>query len=225
MLSASHPVHIVATEDKSPTLFSSKYGDHFHSIHGAWQESLHVFIRAGLEYVSSEKQTLNIFEMGFGTGLNVFLTFLNAGSRKIIYQAIDADPLGAEVVKELDYAQRSGVAGASEVFTAIHAAPWGRPMNLSSNFVLQKNETRLEDFSCNDKLNLVFFDAFSPDRQPQLWTEEIFKKIYSWCSSGAVFVTYSSKGSVRRALASVGFTVEKIPGPPGKREMIRAIKR
>jgi tRNA U34 5-methylaminomethyl-2-thiouridine-forming methyltransferase MnmC len=214
----------VLTEDGSTTLFNSGLKEHYHSIHGAIQESGHIFMREGFDKIQAFP--VSIFEAGFGTGLNAFLTFLasegKAGS--IFYTAIENYPVEEKITLSLNYPELINPAKA-EVFRAMHNAPWNKEINLSRHFTLLK----IKEDLCKIQLpetayDLVYFDAFSPAVQPELWTEEIFRKLFTSMKAGAFLVTYSVKGSVTRALTTVGFIVEKLPGPPGKRAMTRATK-
>ena len=215
------PLQHLITRDGSSTLYAPKFQQHYHSIHGALQESLHVFVEAGLRSIPEELTSLYVLEMGLGTGLNALLTHKYAGNRIISYVGIEAYPITKTQWQQLNYPEF--VSSPSEI-NALHEAPWGQWVSIFPQFRLYKHLGLLEDYQTTERFHLVYFDAFAPDAQPELWTAEIMAKIYHHCLPGAVFVTYSAKGSVRRALQSVGFQVEKIPGPPGKREMLRGTK-
>ena len=210
------------TKDGSSTLYSEQFDEHYHSVHGALQESMHVFIESGLHALPAEKSRVSILEMGLGTGLNALLTYLHKGNREVRYMALEAYPISAKMVDTLNYTEETGQRDAAHVFRKIHEMPWESWQNLGPDFDLFKHQTKLEAFSPKNRFDLVYFDAFAPNTQPELWTAEIFSKIYEILNPDAILVTYSAKGSVRRAMQSAGFTVEKIPGPPGKREMLRA---
>jgi tRNA U34 5-methylaminomethyl-2-thiouridine-forming methyltransferase MnmC len=198
--------------------------EHYHSIHGALQESLHIFIREGYRHL--RKFPARIFEAGFGTGLNAFLTFLisEKEGKSIHYSAIEKFPLEDPIIRLLNYPEKTDPARA-EVFRSIHEVPWGLDIRLSENFTLHKMKGDLREVQFQEaSFDLVYFDAFGPDVQPELWTEEIFRKLYLSMKDDASLVTYSVKGSVTRALKASGFSIEKLPGPPGKREMTRATK-
>lgn len=216
---------VVITEDGSTTLFIPELNEHYHSIHGALQESMHIFIREG--YKQIRNFPAHIFEAGFGTGLNVFLTYLvsEKEGKSIHYTAIEKYPLEDHFVSLLNYPEKTDPAKA-EVFLAIHDAPWEQDIRISENFILHKRKGDLREVQLqNSSYDLVYFDAFGPDVQPELWTEEIFRMLCESMKEGACLVTYSVKGSVTRALKAAGFSIEKLPGPPGKREMTRATKR
>jgi tRNA U34 5-methylaminomethyl-2-thiouridine-forming methyltransferase MnmC len=214
----------VITEDGSSTLFVPELNEHYHSIHGALQESMHIFIKEGFEQLQTFPAS--IFEVGFGTGLNAFLTCLSSEKEKqsIYYRTIEKYPIGSRFVSLLNYTKTMDPLK-GKLFQAIHDAPWDQDIRISNHFVLHKINGDL----CSSQLeegfyDLVYFDAFGPDVQAELWTEQIFRSLHQSMKIGASLVTYSVKGSVRRAMKAVGFSVEKIPGPPGKREMTRAIK-
>ena len=218
---------IFTTEDGSDSVFIRDQKLTYHSRHGAITESRHIFIQAGLmPLIESGQGPLRIFEMGFGTGLNALLTMAAADmyQTKIIYHAIEAFPLPESIVSSLNYPGCLDSSGMTEKFQRMHAAAWNEEISLGGNFHLLKWKGNLLDFEHTEKYHLVYFDAFSPDIQPDLWTFEIFKKINRWLEPGAALLTYSTKGEIRRALARAGFAVEKLKGPPGKREITRATK-
>ena len=211
------------TEDGSHTLYVPELDEPYHSIHGALQESMHVFINQGFNKVSASP--LRILELGFGTGLNALLTFI-AGwkdKKRIFYQAVEKYPLRPEEYKELNYHMYTGEEFRAP-FMNMHEAPWEVDAPVGEGFVIRKEKADFSSMNPEPPFDLVYFDAFDPNKQPELWTEEIFEKISHLVIPGAVLVTYSAKGSVRRALNACGFAVEKVPGPPGKREMVRAIR-
>ena len=221
---------IIKTGDGSDTITIPEMKVSYHSKHGAIQESMHVFIEAGLRYVIHQSliQPINIFEMGFGTGLNAFLTAIEASNRKtkVYYVGVEQYPLTEEEITTLNYTETLKHA---ELFWSIHESRWNEDIELNEFFTLRKINEDIINYSTKvlseaEGFNIIYYDAFAPTAQPELWTEEVFKKLYSMLLPGCILVTYCSKGSVRRAMQAVGFQVEKIPGPPGKREMVRAIK-
>jgi tRNA U34 5-methylaminomethyl-2-thiouridine-forming methyltransferase MnmC len=218
-------IQLVITEDGSTTLFIPELNEHYHSIHGAVQESTHIFIHSG--YSQIHTFPARIFEAGFGTGLNAFLTFLvseKAGT-SVHYTTIEKFPLEDHIVRLLNYPEMTDPAKA-KVFKYIHDAHWDQDIVISEYFTLHKIKGDLREVQLKDSAyDLVYFDAFGPDVQHELWTEEIFQMLYRSMKKGACLVTYSVKGSVTRALKAAGFSMEKLPGPPGKRQMTRATKK
>lgn len=215
--------HII-TEDGSSTLYSSRFDQHYHSTHGAIQESMHVFIEAGLNALPQDKRMINVLEMGFGTGLNALLTLLNKGTREIFYTGIEAYPVKGENWTILNYATALNYDYATVFLQQLHESPWDTVIPITKGFLLNKVNCLLKDFSASESYDLLYFDAFGPGSQPELWEESVWPKLYELMNPGGIFVTYSSKGTVRRGLIAAGFEMEKIPGPPGKREMLRGRK-
>lgn len=204
------------TSDGSVTFFSEKYGQTYHSVHGARTESERVFIELGFDHAATLFSLPNILEVGFGTGLNAWLTWQKAelSGLPVRYTGIEAYPLQPAEYHLLPPA-----------ILPLHELVWGELHTISPCFSILKKMIRLEDFQCESPFNLVYFDAFSPEAQPELWSAEMFMKIGNMLCRGGVLTTYCSKSSVQRNLRSAGFTVEKHPGPPHKREVIRAFKR
>lgn len=217
---------IKLTSDGSFTLFDEESGEHFHSVNGAITESRHVFINAGLKESLKSVTNITILEIGFGTGLNALLTWHESiGKAKIKYHAIDAQPIGVQLIGELRYGGLLSKLEAEEVFQNLHQAPWNDLMVIDTHFSLIKEQLDLLLFEpLNLEYDLVYFDAFSPAVQPDLWRIEVFSKIFRAMKPGGILVTYSAKGVVKQALRSVGFMVERLPGPMGKRHMIRVRK-
>ena len=219
-------IRLILTGDGSSTLFVPSLDEHYHSTFGAIRESQHIFIEAGFHAYTPKETPCRIFEVGFGTGLNAFLTLLETEKSGIPvhYTSIESNPLEPSIVNELNYPELLGQENNS-FFKDLHDAPWNRDVAVTKNFILHKISGKIEEHNLPEGVfDLVYFDAFGPDVQPELWTENIFKKIYRSMKSGSILVTYSVKGSVKRALKSAGFTLEKLPGPPGKREITRATK-
>lgn len=220
---------LIITEDGSHTLRVDGLNEHYHSTYGAISESLHVFIEAGLRRKLEEQlPKLHILEIGFGTGLNALLTLLDEGIRgcEIEYTGLEACPLEADLWQGLNYPDLIKDKRAGELFAKLHAAEWETQLEIVPGFTLKKTEQKLEDYQhTGNMVDLIYFDAFGPDVQPDLWTEGIFEKIAGLTSSGGNLVTYSCKGSVKRALKAAGFEIEKIPGPKGKREMLRGVRQ
>lgn len=212
------------TEDGSHTLYVDKLNEHYHSTHGAIRESMHVFIKQGL--LTLNAKSVRILEIGFGTGLNTLLTISEAFRRNLViyYHAVEKYPLTEPEFSKLNY-ENLLEASPEGLLQKIHSCPWNEAVKISEDVTLYKEESDFRSMKPPSKLNLIYFDAFSPEKQPELWSRDIFEKIAELTDPGAVLVTYSSKGEVRRAMLSSGFEVVKVSGPPGKREMIRAIKR
>ncbi|MCX6266971.1 MAG: tRNA (5-methylaminomethyl-2-thiouridine)(34)-methyltransferase MnmD [Bacteroidetes bacterium] len=208
---------------------------HYHSAFGAIQESQHIFIESGLMFAldklpslsANEIGKINVFEVGFGTGLNALLTQFEAEKQgvSINYSTIEASPLPESCWQALNYPHLFRSRVDSQIFAKLHLAPWNQTIEISPHFTLEKIHGTLEAFQAKTgEFDLVYFDAFSPDVQPELWTVEIFREIFQGLSTGGVMVTYSVKGDIVRALRSAGFSTVKLPGPPGKRHILRALK-
>ena len=214
---------LVTTSDGSHTIYVPELDEHYHSVHGAVQESEYIFIKNGLDLCRSDP--VNIFEVGFGTGLNALLTATRSinGEREIFYTSIEKYPLDDIIIRSLNHHLYAGREG-REVFDKIHSAGWGVMNNICRNFNLLKIRGDLTTDALSGNYDLVYFDAFGPNKQPEMWTTNIFVRISGITKSDGILVTYSAKGEVKRNLKACGFTVTLIPGPPGKREIIRAIK-
>jgi tRNA U34 5-methylaminomethyl-2-thiouridine-forming methyltransferase MnmC len=192
------------------------------------QEALHVFIKKGLHHFveKGSSEEIRILEIGFGTGLNALITALEAEKLKVAisYCGVEAYPVSKEEVSALNYTSAFKNESASEVFRKIHEAEWEEEREIDARFRLQKKKMFFSDITAKDNFDLIYFDAFGPRVQPELWEEAIFERMYTALKKDGVLVTYSAKGSVRRAMQAVGFFVERLEGPPGKREMLRATK-
>ena len=213
---------ILITTDGSTTINLPELNEQYHSKNGSINESYHVFINSGLKLVSAEQ--VSILEIGFGTGLNAFITYLEA-KKQIHYVGVEAYPVTAEEVKKMNFISVLKAEKESNVFAKIHEVSWEEKHQISDTFSLSKRKQFFEDIEDKDAFNLIYFDAFGARVQPQLWTVEIFQKMFNSLKENGILVTYSAKGSVRRAMQEVGFTVERLPGPPGKREKLRATKK
>lgn len=212
---------IIITSDGSTTIHLPEWNEQYHSKHGAIQEAYHVFIKNGLDNIASEE--ISILEIGFGTGLNCFITFLES-QKKINYVGVEAYPVEFEDINKLNYVKELKAEDKEAVFKTMHEVSWEKEHVVSDNFTLIKRQQLFKDIKDQNKYNLIYFDAFGARVQPELWTEAIFTIMYNALKEDGILVTYAAKGSVRRAMLAVGFNVERLPGPPGKREMLRAIK-
>ena len=215
------------TEDGSHTIFLPELNETYHSTHGAIQESQYVFIEKGLEYAASfGRKSLKIFEVGFGTGLNALLSLIYAEKNKISihYQTIEAYPLATEYISKLNYPDLINGHSASESFMRLHQAQWNCWIEITPYFQLKKNKAEIQEILIGDKFDVCYFDAFAPSKQPEMWDISMLEKVKNLLEPKGIFVTYCAKGQLKRDLKSLGFEVETLPGPPGKKEMVRAIK-
>lgn len=215
---------ILVTSDGSTTIHLPDWNEQYHSKHGAIQEAYHVFIKNGLEFLS--KKNISILEIGFGTGLNAFITLLEASKKDLMidYIGVEAYPVLNSEIRMLNYVNELNAKSYQNIFEKIHDVSWEEKHLINDNVTLTKRKQFFKEINDENRFDLVYFDAFGARVQPELWTEDIFKIMHKALKQNGVLVTYSAKGSVRRALQNVGFSVERLPGPPGKREMLRATK-
>ena len=215
---------IITTADGSKTIQIEDWNEQYHSIHGAVQEAQHVFIKYGLHAVNLKN--IHILEVGFGTGLNAFITLLEAESRQleITYTGVEAYPVLKEELAELNYPTILNATSHADDFWKLHLTDWNLPIQIKEKFTFTKQQKFFDDINDSDAYDLIYFDAFGARVQPELWDEAMFKRMYKALKHNGILVTYAAKGSVRRAMQSAGFLVEKLPGPPGKREMLRGAK-
>ncbi|MFK5982573.1 MAG: tRNA (5-methylaminomethyl-2-thiouridine)(34)-methyltransferase MnmD [Flavobacteriaceae bacterium] len=217
---------IITTEDGSTTIHLPEWDEQYHSKHGAIQEAYHVFIEMGFLYFLKKNQPkpLHILEIGFGTGLNSIITLIEAKkiNTKVDYTGVEAYPVASDEIKKLNYPKQLNTS--EELFNELHNCNWGTLEVISKDFKLLKQNKFFSEIENNNEYHLIYFDAFGARVQPELWTVKIFQKMYNALKPEGVLVTYSAKGSVRRAMQEIGFKVERLPGPPGKREMLRATK-
>ena len=221
---------IITTADGSKTIQIEDWNEQYHSVHGAIQEANHVYIKHGLLFFSSEilaqqKHDISVLEIGFGTGLNAMLTLLKAEelNQPINYVGVEAFPISSEELKQLNYAQELDVS--EEKFNQLHDCTWEERHQISEVFQLEKRQLYFDQISEENEFDVIYFDAFGARVQPELWTEVIFKIMYKALKPNGVLTTYAAIGHVRRTLIALGFEVERLDGPPGKRHMMRAIKR
>lgn len=215
---------IVKTADGSYTIQIEDWNEQYHSLHGAVQEAYHVFIGNGLELFRNRR--LSVLEMGFGTGLNAFISLIETEKLglQINYVGVEAYPLSTEEVMKLRYPNQLGVPDLEAQFQSMHESSWGAETDITPFFSLKKLKKDFKEINVETGFDLIYFDAFGARVQPELWTAHIFEIAYKALKYDGVLVTYAAKGSVRRAMQEVGFSVERLPGPPGKREMLRARK-
>lgn len=212
------------TADGSKTIFVEALDEHYHSIHGALAESRHVFIQSGLN--SFESQDVSILEIGFGTGLNAITTLERNEvlKKNIRYTGVEAYPVDTSDFSQLKYSKLDLDKVVLPYLEKIHETPWEVFQEINPNFQLKKEDKKFQDIEALEEFDLIYFDAFAPSAQPELWTEAIFEKMFTALKPNGLLVTYCAKGQVKRNMKAVGFTVERLPGPPGKREMTRATK-
>lgn len=215
---------IIETRDGSTTIHIKEWNECYHSKHGAIQEAQHVFIKNGLSLF--ENQSVSILEIGFGTGLNAFITFLESKKRNQIinYVGVEAYPVSSDEISLMNYISELNATDETVVFENMHTSNWNEKIVLNTNFALTKRQQFFQDINDIEKFDLIYFDAFGYRVQPELWSTAVFKKMYEALKPNGILVTYAARGVVKRSMIEVGFTVEKLAGPPGKREMFRASK-
>lgn len=217
-------VELQLTADGSQTLFVPSLDEHYHSVKGALTESVHIFLHMGLQ--ESKAQEPRVLEVGFGTGLNAILTLQDSllTGRKVHYTTLERYPLALDMVRQLDYPALLPPEAAA-YYLKLHEAAWNEWVSLTPQFRLRKVETDFTRQTYRERYDVIYFDAFAPEKQPEMWSQEIFCRLYDCLDEGGILVTYCAKGVVRRMLQAAGFTVERLPGPPGgKREILRARK-
>jgi tRNA U34 5-methylaminomethyl-2-thiouridine-forming methyltransferase MnmC len=211
---------LIITKDGSHSLFVPDLNENYHSVHGSISEAIHVFINSGL--LSHPKKKINILEIGFGTGLNTLLTLENIKNRKIHYTSLEPYPISSEIYNKLNF--HTVTNSNSETFLKLHTSDWEEEVFISENFTLYKTQKKIQNFISEKKFDIIYFDAFSPEKQTEMWTTEVFEKCFDLLNKDGFLVTYCAKGIFRRTLKSVGFEVISLDGPPGKRQMTRANK-
>lgn len=216
---------IIRTSDGSTTIRIDEWDECYHSKHGAIQEAYHVFIKNGLSLFQG--RPVSIMEIGFGTGLNAFITYLESqkSGQQIDYTGVEAYPVSSEEVIGMNYVSELNAKKDSHIFKLMHDCPWEEKSTISGLFSMTKKQQFFHDIEYAEKFDLIYFDAFGYRVQPELWSTEIFRKMYNALKPNSVLVTYAARGVVKRSMIEVGFTVEKLDGPPGKREMFRATKK
>ncbi len=212
---------IIITSDGSTTIHLPDWDEQYHSKHGAIQEAYHVYINNGLKAI--DKENISILEIGFGTGLNCFITYLES-EEVIDYVGVEAYPIKEEEVFGMNYVSELKAENKEEVFEKMHSCSWEEKHIISDKFSLTKRQQLFSEIDDVNKYDLIYFDAFGPEKQPDLWTKEIFDKMYAALKLNGILVTYASKGNVKRAMRSAGFSLKRLPGPVGKWHMLRATK-
>ena len=215
---------IIITDDGSTTIRIPDWDENYHSTHGAIQEAKHVFIKNGLD-LFQKQDSISILEIGFGTGLNTFITFLETLTKdKVNYVGIEAYPISEEEIAQMNYVSELEAEKYQDVFNKMHSCDWESQQKITDNFTLTKRKQFFQDIEDKEQYDLIYFDAFGFPLQPELWSEAIFKKMYDALLPKGTLVTYACRSSIKNAMLSVGFSIEKLPGAPGKREMLRATK-
>jgi len=215
---------IIITDDGSTTIRIPDWDENYHSTHGAIQEAKHVFIKNGLD-LFQKQDSISILEIGFGTGLNAFITFLETVNKeKVNYVGVEAYPISSEEIAQMNYVTELQATQYQVVFDKMHSCDWESQQNITENFILTKRKQFFQDIEDKEQYDLIYFDAFGFPLQPELWSEAIFKKMYDALLPKGTLVTYACRSSIKNAMLSVGFSIEKLPGAPGKREMLRATK-
>ncbi len=215
---------VIITADGSSTISVPELNEHYHSVNGAIAEAKHVYIITGFKEV--EKDEISILEIGFGTGLNSLLTLIESEekSKSVFYQGVEAYPVSTSELSVLNYIEELKADNYSDSYKFMHDSDWESEIKITDKFTLLKQKKSFTEIEDIDKFDLIYFDAFGPDVQPELWTEDVFRKMYKSLKPNGILVTYSSKGIVKRALRSVGFSIKRLDGPKGKRHILRATK-
>ena len=229
MSEAGQGHRLIITEDGSHSIYVPALNETYHSFHGAVQESIHVFIEMGLDHFAKHRNgsAISVLEVGLGTGLNALLAAHWANEMKVMVKmtSLEAFPIPPALASELNYPGKIASEHAMEWFRRIHNSPWQKALAIHDTFVLEKVKTKLETYPLPaDEYDVVFFDAFAPNKQAELWELPVLKQVFQSQTTSSVFVTYCAKGQLKRDLKSLGYVVQALPGPPGKKEMIRAIK-
>jgi tRNA U34 5-methylaminomethyl-2-thiouridine-forming methyltransferase MnmC len=217
---------MIITADQSHSVMISGTNVTYHSRYGAIRESRHVYIESGLAELLNTKPLIHIFEMGFGTGLNALLAYIAAAScdKYIYYETIDELPLEKEIYEKLNYCEQLKRPDLNLLFQQMQEILWQKAIRITPFFTLKKCRASFQDYEFQKNFDIIFYDAFGPGAQPELWTKEVFTKLFSALSPGGLLLTYCSKGDVRRAMEAAGLRVHKLPGPPGKREILKGVR-
>lgn len=217
-------IRIITTEDSSHSLYDDERKETYHSNRGAISESLHVFIRNGLHYMHRKGlKSMRILEIGFGTGLNALLSYSYSIKHplNILYESLEPYPISLKIASKLNYVQ---TIEEQNIFSKMHRSPWENPIRLSKNFELLKRHSKLEDFNTDTKYHLIYFDGFSPSKQPEIWHRKNLAKCFYVLETDGILTTYCAQGQFKRSLVAVGFVTKSLTGAIGKKEMVRATK-
>ncbi|WP_456460120.1 tRNA (5-methylaminomethyl-2-thiouridine)(34)-methyltransferase MnmD [Reichenbachiella sp.] len=221
-------IKVIETRDGSSSLLIPEMNETYHSTHGAITESEYVFLKMGVDHFSEthpDQKEIKILEIGFGTGLNAWLTALAARQLKIKFTSIEKFPLEASLIDQLNYKEKKESDESKRIFERIHSAEWEKECQITDEFDLTKIQTDINEFNPSaESFDLIYFDAFAPSKQPEMWSQEVLRKMYDLLKTGGVFVTYCAQGQFKRDLKAVGFVTEELEGPPGKKEMTRGTK-
>ena len=212
---------LIITADGSHSLFVPELNEHYHSTNGAMQESMHIYIDAGFKYCN--KKDINILEIGFGTGLNALLTYIESKNinTNVYYHSIELYPVDIDMAINLNYSSLLNIS--NDIFNTLHKCEWNIDVAISNNFKIHKENADILNVQYNNMYDLVYFDAFAPSKQSEVWNKEIFQRIYNAMNNKGILVTYSTSGNFKRDLKEIGFNIELLPGPTGKRHILRAI--
>lgn len=224
----SNKIELKVTGDGSHTLFVPELNENYHSYHGAYAEAIHVFIEMGLAYAQPKFNPIHVFEVGFGTGLNATLAyeFAKKQNHPVQYTGIEKHPLDTDIISQLNYWEFFKNDDLDDAFSKMHREKWDSTIQLDPNFQFRKlNGSVLDHLFESNHYHVIFFDAFAPEKQPEMWSVALFTKLYNTLAPGGMLVTYCAKGQFKRDLKAAGFEVETLVGPPGKREMVRGMKR
>jgi tRNA U34 5-methylaminomethyl-2-thiouridine-forming methyltransferase MnmC len=216
---------IVITNDGSSSIYLPEIDESYHSKHGAINEANHVFIVNGLDLI--QKEAISVLEIGFGTGLNTFITFLEGKKRGVIinYVGVEAYPVNEKELNALNYSQLLGNLDSDvKVFNKIHSCAWGVDCSISDNFILNKQKMLFQEIDFENRFDVIYFDAFGYRVQPELWSEDVFRRMYRALKKNGILTTYAARSPIKRAMIASGFVVKKLAGPPGKREMMQGVK-